>query len=254
MRDTQNTRVVVIISANAEWDAVRAIFADRDIALDKTPYGECFVAHLDIAPTASDEGLKPLVPSSSERRREPALFVHGGWGKISAAASAQYAIDRWRPKALINLGTCGGFEGEIARGEIVLVEWTAVYDIIEQMLDADDALDYYATEIDLAWLGEEYPQPVRRTLLVSGDRDLLAEEIPRLKAKFGAVAGDWESGAIAWVAARNGVRLLILRGVTDLVGAGGGEAYGNAQLFLDRTREIMGCLVDHLPAWLARAL
>ena len=44
------------------------------------------------------------------------------------------------------------------------------------------------------------------TLLVSGDRDLRVEDIPHLKADFGAVAGDWESGAIAWVATRNNTR------------------------------------------------
>ena len=39
------------------------------------------------------------------------------------------------------------------------------------------------------------------------------------------MALDWESGAIAWVAARNQTRCLILRGVTDLVGEAGDEAY-----------------------------
>jgi adenosylhomocysteine nucleosidase len=39
------------------------------------------------------------------------LYVHGGWGKVAAAARAQYAIDRWRPRVLVNLGTCGGFAG-----------------------------------------------------------------------------------------------------------------------------------------------
>lgn len=92
---------------------------------------------------------------------------------------------------------------------------------------------------------------VRRTLLVSGDRDLLAKEIPWLKEKFGAVAGDWESGAIAWVAVRNGVRCLILRGVTDLVGLGGGEAYdGNIELFRQNAAIIMRRLVEALPEWL----
>jgi adenosylhomocysteine nucleosidase len=35
--------------------------------------------------------------------------------------------------------------------------------------------------------------------------------------------GDWESGAIAWVAAHNHTRVIILRGVTDLVDAPGGD-------------------------------
>ena len=41
--------------------------------------------------------------------------------------------------------------------------------------------------------------------------------VRRLRDELGAVACDWESGAIAWVAARNHLPCLILRGVSDLV-------------------------------------
>jgi adenosylhomocysteine nucleosidase len=75
-----------------------------------------------------------------------------------------------------------------------------------------------------------------------------------LKAEFGAAAGDWESGAIAYVAARNDTRCLILRGVSDLVGSDSGEAYGNIQVFTTSTREIMGQLVHFLPEWIAKAM
>jgi adenosylhomocysteine nucleosidase len=188
-------------------------------------------------------------------RDEPILFFYGGWGKIGAAASAQYVIDRWHPELLVNLGTCGGFEGEIERDTIVLAERTLVYDIIEQMVEQDVVIAHYTTDLDLSWLREPYPLDVRRTLLVSGDRDLLIADIPRLKAEFGAVAGDWESGAIAWVAARNHTRCLILRGVSDLVGQGGGEAYeGNFQVFEEGARRILTRLVRALPAWIAQAV
>ena len=80
----------------------------------------------------------------------------------------------------------------------------------------------------------------------------MAEEVPVLRARFGAAAGDWESGAIAYVARRNGVRCLILRGVTDLVGTGGGEAYdGTVAFFKAQARVIMTKLLEALPAWLA---
>lgn len=90
-------RIVVIISANTEWQVVRTIFPD--VERQPAPLGEWFVVDLDV-----------------DGRREPALFFHGGWGKIAAAASTQYVIDRWSPELLVNLGTCGGFEGEIEKG------------------------------------------------------------------------------------------------------------------------------------------
>jgi adenosylhomocysteine nucleosidase len=181
------------------------------------------------------------------------VFFQGGWGKISAAASTQYAIDRWKPELLVNLGTCGGLRGQIERGEIVLVERTLVYDIYEQMGDPVDHIAHYTTSIDLSWLGEDRPRDVRSGLLVSGDRDLVPQELAQLQERFGAMAGDWESGAIAWVAGRNHVRCLILRGVTDLVDAGGGEVYGDLVAFNLAANRIMSRLLTSLPDWLAAA-
>ena len=229
---TQEIDAVVLISAHAEWQPVRARHATLPTL--PTPYGEAL--RLDV--TAAD------------RPRSVVLF-HGGWGKIDAAASTQYAIDRWRPKLLINLGTCGGFAGDVAAGTLLLADFTLVYDILEQMGDADEALAYYAKEIDLAWLRGPLPLPVRRELLISADRDIVGAEIADLRARFGAIAADWESGAIAHVAARNGVRCLILRGVTDLVSTDAGEAYGRPEVFVARTAEIMERLLDSLPGWLA---
>ncbi len=52
---------------------------------------------------------------------------------------------------------------------------------------------------------------------------------------------------------RNGQRVLILRGVSDLVAdATGGEAYGNPAAFQEGTRAVMTSLVGQLPKWLAR--
>ena len=227
-------RCIVIISADGEWRAVKRLFPGAEI--QTSALGEWFNALL---PASEPGGFQYVV-----------RFFHGGWGKIAAAASAQYAIDRWSPELLINLGTCGGFEGQVERGEIVLVEKTIVYDIIEQMGDFDDHIAHYTTEIDLSWLSQPYPMEVQRTLLVSGDRDLLVEEIPDLMQRYGAVAGDWESGAIAWVAKRNATRLLILRGVTDVVGATGSEAYGNLDYFEQAAGEILKRLVAKLPDWI----
>ncbi len=219
---------VVIISADGEWRAVKSFYPDADI--QQSPFGEYLDAAFD--------------------NMRVTLF-HGGWGKISAAATAQYVIDQFKPDLLINLGTCGGFEGRTERETIILAEKTIVYDIIEQMTDGLDEINFYTTELDLSWLPRVLPFPVLRGLLVSGDRDIVAEDIPMLVKKYKAVVADWESGAIAWVAKRNGVRALILRGVTDLVGISGGEAYGDYELFVQRTKEIMKKLFDQLPKWLA---
>ena len=47
---------------------------------------------------------------------------------------------------------------------------------------------------------------------------------------------------------------VILRGVTDLVSADAGEAYGRPELFAARTETIMARLLETLPEWLAVSL
>lgn len=228
----KNPIYTILISADAEWKIVEKYFST--FKAQESPYGEWFRYQLAFTPDC----LLPVI------------FFHGGWGKVAAAGSTQYVIDRWHPDLIVNLGTCGGIKGEIEREEIVLAEKTIIYDIYEQMGDADEHLEFYTTYLDLSWLPETLPIPVRRTLLVSGDRDLFCDQVASLKSRFGACAGDWESGAIAWVAARNQTELLILRGVTDLVGEKGGEAYGNLAYFQQNTEKMMRKLLDTLPQWL----
>ena len=226
---------VVLISANAEWRVIRDIFPACRVYTSL--YGEWFFEGLNLYP----ESLKPII------------FFHGGWGKVAAAASTQYAISRWKPSLIVNIGTCGGFEGEIKIGEIILVEKTLIYDIYEQMGDPCEHIQYYVTEIDTSWLSEPLPMPVVRTLLISGDRDLFSDEIDSLKSRFGAIAGDWESGAIAWVTAKNRIQCLILRGVTDLVGERGGEAYGgNISYYYQNTELVLKKIIKSLPLWLLK--
>lgn len=223
--------IVVLVSADAEWRAVRALVPEATAA--RSPFGEWFLHEVGTA----------------AGRRQVLLF-HGGWGKIAAAGSTQYAIERWRPRLLVNLGTCGGFRGAIEKGEVLLVDKTVVYDIVEQI--PAEAIADYTTRIDLAWVGTGLPAGVRQGPLVSADRDILPADIPRLREAYAAAAGDWESGAIAWIAARNHVPVLILRGVSDLVGAEGSEAYGNLGAFEAGARQVMKRLLDGLPFWVER--
>jgi adenosylhomocysteine nucleosidase len=102
--------IVVLVSADAEWAAVKEYSSPE--CVEPTPYGECFTRAVG---------------------NEEVLFFHGGWGKIAAAAATEYAINRWRPDVLINIGTCGGIEGRVERGEKLLVTRAITYDVQEAM-------------------------------------------------------------------------------------------------------------------------
>jgi adenosylhomocysteine nucleosidase len=220
-------KAVVIVSANTEWKVVKAKYPAARYEL--TPWGEYIEQTID---------------------GERVVLLHGGWGKVAAAGSAQYAIDRWKPRYVVNLGTIGGFAGAIEKHAVVLTDRTVIYDIKEAMGDSAEAIADYSVAIDLSWLAQPYPSQVTKTLLVSGDRDLVPAEIGALAAKYHAVAGDWESGAIAYTCSRNKQRVVILRGVTDLVTDTTCEACGSMSTFEEGARIVMERLLGELPAWL----
>ncbi|MBX3160298.1 MAG: 5'-methylthioadenosine/S-adenosylhomocysteine nucleosidase [Deltaproteobacteria bacterium] len=198
-------RVVVEISALAEWKALAPLLPPG-LASHDGPYGAWLVHRV------GDEDV---------------VFFHGGYTKSSAAGATQWAIDRFHPELIVNLGTCGGFGGERKPNDIVLVDETIIYDIYERMSDADEAIDDFRVKLDAA----RWPAHLRDRVIVgpivSGDRDLHPGDLAKLRDKYRATVGDWESGSIAWVASRNRVRVVILRGVTDTVDGDGSVTDGN---------------------------
>ncbi len=230
---TKNTspKIIILISANAEWKVVKSVFSNENY--QPTPWGEYFQVEIE-----------------SSKGKTPVIFFQEGCGKTAAAGATQFAIDKWNPEYFINLGTCGGFEGKINRYDIVLVNKTIIYDIKEAMGDSKEAIDDYTTPIDLSWIKVDASDSVIQNLLVSADRDLVPEEIAALEKDYNAIAGDWESGSIAYTCKRNNKKVVILRGVTDLVTLTGGEAYGNNQLFESGTEVVMKKLIRQLPHWL----
>jgi adenosylhomocysteine nucleosidase len=222
-------RFVVLISADGEWQAV--LHHTLPSIQHPTPYGNWFsqnIVHFSV------------------------IFMHAGWGKVSTAGACQFAIDAFQPQLMVNLGTCGGLEGLAELGEILCVSETAFYDIFEGMADYAQAIEFYSSKADLSWLPEELPEHTHRARLVSADQDIQPRAYERLTQEFGAVAADWESAAFAWVAKRNGIPWLILRGVSDLVSPTKAETAGNLSLWQARTDQIMEDLLNQLPWYLVR--
>ena len=223
MAQPDHLKFAVLLSANAEWAAVKSAFGG--LAIEHSPYGEYFFQGI------GDERV---------------LFFHGGLGKVAAAASTQYVIDHFRPARLINIGTCGGVEGRIGRFDVVVPDKLVIYDIYNAIGDDPDE-GYYVTALDLP---AHFPTPAIRTTLYSADRDLTPATLREIEDRYHPVAVDWESGAIAWVAKRNQTPLLIMRGVSDLISLKKGEAEGNGALWVENTRRIMSALVANLPQWM----
>jgi len=220
-------RFIILVSANSEWKSVLDCLHPERIG--STPFGSAFPA---------------------QAGRHQMLFAHGGWGKTASAAACQHLIDLYHPQLIVNLGTCGGLEGYANVGEILLVEETAMYDIVEGMSDYAAAIEHYRTLADLSWLPAALPRGIRKARLVSADQDIQTQNVDLIANVFQAPAADWESAAIAWTAAKNTPPWLVRRGVSDLVRKEKAEAYHNVELWRERTNQIMADLLAVLPWFL----
>ena len=218
---------VVLISANSEWRVVlNTLFPDQT---ESSPLGDWFVSSLG---------------------NHKVIFFHSGWGKTRSAAATQLIIDRWQPNLVVNLGTCGGLEGFASLGEILLVTKNVMYDIFERMSDSQLALDYYSTELETDWIGYDLPENTRRSALASADQDIDFRSFEILTQEFRVPAADWESSAIAWVLNANGVKGLILRGVSDIITPLASETDNNHSLWRSRVEMIMRKLLHDIPFYL----
>ena len=224
-RRHNKVNAIVLISAQGEWDVVKDYYHPTEIS--SSPYGDWFI--MDI-----------------EDNRN-VMFFQSGWGKISASGSTQYVIDQWNPEVLINLGTCGGFEGEIQKGDIIVVNKTITYDILEQMGDSQAAIDHFSSKLKTISLEKIEGLRWREHLMISADQDIVAKKVPFLKTQFHAIAADWESSSIAFIANKNQKDIYILRGVSDIVRETGSEAYGNLSNFQAGAKLVMTTLLDILP-------
>ncbi|MGA3012849.1 MAG: hypothetical protein ABSD71_02315 [Bacteroidales bacterium] len=218
-------KIVILVCSDFEWKVVRKQFKDEK--LEVSPYGNWF-----------------FHPMRKTVKKE-VIWFKSGWGKIGSAGATQYVIDRWKPELIINIGTCGGFYGKIDLYQPVLIKKTVVYDLIDFIGTVGKSVKYHTTNIDLSWLKNKTILKLQKKVMVTGDQDLHPERLSELYEKYKAVVGDWESGSISWICKKNGTKLLILRGVSDIVGSIENPAYNEDEgTFREGVKIVIPQLID----------
>jgi nucleoside phosphorylase len=196
--------ICVQICAHEEWQVVLSLSEFQGCIRSSYPHGQYFDHPSSLA---------------------PCRLFHSGDTKTKSAAACQYAIDSWKPDAIFLFGTCGGVDNAVRVGDLVLADRTGQFDCILRM-NGKNEFFYPSLDVSLdnSWLDFSLlPQPVHRGLIASADQDINYSVRRTLKA-HGAVAADWESGAVAYVCARNSVRCCILKGISDIPIEDGVEA------------------------------
>jgi len=138
-------KIALQICSTHEWNSMIEILRIRAEMLRLQPFGQYFEQ-----PFNGHEGI----------------FYQSGDTKTRSAAACQFAIDRWQPDRIINLGTCGGVGKEIGKLDLIMAEKTVQYDCIIRFGEPQEL--FYKpmmTTIDTSWVdtGGVGVNPVRKS-------------------------------------------------------------------------------------------
>ena len=153
-----------------------------------------------------------------------------GMGKVNAAVGATSIIEREHPDAIISTGVAGAIDASLKPMDVIVARQVAYHDVwcgpgfdpgvvqgLPQYFDADKELYAKAMSLSLDGL------TIKGGLQISGDRFILAEDVPCLHAMYPeALSVDMESGALSQTCYRYGVPFISFRIISD---SADGDAY-----------------------------
>lgn len=151
------------------------------------------------------------------------LAYAGGIGKVNAAMSAQYFIDRYRPDWIVNAGVAGSFL-DLPIGTVVAVESFVQHDVDTSPMG--DPVGFVSTVDQIRFKTSDFDriQNILRELNVpflpgtaaTGDCFMTpGTRAEWVRDTFGPTLCEMEGGAIAQVCLRSGVKFAALKAVSD---------------------------------------
>ena len=188
--------------------------------------GLAYAMEEEIASLLADTGAKHLEAARgvSVYEIEPGILAYaGGIGKVNAAMSAQYFIDRYQPDWIVNAGVAGSFH-DLPIGTVVLAEDFVQHDIDTSAVDGVPGL---IPTLNLTALPTD--QPDRAGAILTGlgvafERGRVAtgdvfmtkgDRANAVATEFSPTLCEMEGCAIAQVCLRNQVKFTALKSVSD---------------------------------------
>ncbi|WP_153123202.1 5'-methylthioadenosine/S-adenosylhomocysteine nucleosidase [Peribacillus tepidiphilus] len=167
------------------------------------------------------------------------VLLKSGIGKVNAAMSTAILLEKYKPDAVINTGSAGGFSPELNVGDIVIstevrhhdVDVTAFgyeYGQVPQLpasFNADEKL--VATAVEAA--KEIQGIAVAKGLIATGDSFMNdPERVEFIRGKFSNLqAVEMEAAAIAQVSYQFKVPFVIIRALSDIAGKESNVSFEN---------------------------
>lgn len=189
-------KLVIQICAELEWESTKNILKATRDRLRRQPFGEYFQHTVG---------------------KQETLIYESGATKTRSAAACQFAIDKWHPDAVFNLGTCGGVAKSLGKGALIVADKTIQYDVMQKFGKPSSRFKRgLQTDLDLSWIDlSGSSKRLSVGTIASADQDLDHDQRQLLQRK-GILAADWESASIATICRLNKTRCLILRGISDI--------------------------------------
>ncbi len=158
------------------------------------------------------------------------ILNQSGIGKVAAAMSTAILFERFAPDCVINTGSAGGFDPQLAVGDIVLsvqvrhhdVDVTAFGYEIGQVpnMPAAFVADTHLLELARRCIQQIDGVQVKAGLICTGDQFMCKpEHITQVRAHFPEMlAAEMEAAAIAQVCYQFKVPFVIVRSLSDIAG------------------------------------
>lgn len=182
----------VSIAIAREWHVVLEYYGKKKEDCRTYPFGFYFMEQID---------------------GHEVLFYQTGARKVNASAAAQYMIDRFGLEHIISVGTCAGIDERYHAMDIILPDQAAQYDTMIKEID-DLLRQEFVVDIDLTGIDPEALH-CGTGLVGSADKAVVMwADYLELKEN-GITVADTESAAIAYVCKKNGIRCILIRGITD---------------------------------------
>ncbi|MET3574698.1 5'-methylthioadenosine/S-adenosylhomocysteine nucleosidase [Bhargavaea ullalensis] len=159
-----------------------------------------------------------------------AVLLKSGIGKVNAAMSTAILLDRFKPDAVINTGSAGGFHADHEVGTVVISSEVRHHDMdatafgyemgqVPQMPPAFSA-DAELVRIAGEAVDEVGEHPHAEGLIVTGDVFMAdPERTEAVRRQFaGVLAAEMEAAAVAQVCHQFGVPFVVIRALSDIAG------------------------------------
>lgn len=204
---------------------------------------EYFLKEIDCL---NEEKLAGKVLYTGKYHDKDIALILSGVGKVNASLATQAIIDKFSPELVFNFGTAGGANESVKHMTYYVIDKCCQYDF--DLSELDGCSVGYMSEFDGIYFNNdtfgidflEY-----KTLTTA---DMFSNKIENINTvrKLGGDARDMEGSAVAQVCKLNGVKLFMLKGITDTYDNPAKEFYINLTTVCKGFPEVISKVLDKI--------